>query len=186
MCTWIWRCDPHPGYDLACPHPRAGGASVRGGYAGRPDDHVAGAPCCSQLGLPRGGQGRYKAGHIPRAVIRPAGSAGLGDRTEGEPCGDPEGRVPAQRSRGECRVSTVVVQRFCKPKVGGSNPSPGTKARPKTRKRAISKIRRMELPGLPVRASVTAPVPQIVAPQMAAAGTSLPAPSRIIGARLSG
>ena len=24
------------------------------------------------------------------------------------------------------RVSTVVVQRFCKPKVGGSNPSPGT------------------------------------------------------------
>jgi hypothetical protein len=25
-----------------------------------------------------------------------------------------------------CRVSTVVVQRFCKPKVGGSNPSPGT------------------------------------------------------------
>src|SRR3984957_17861638 len=24
-----------------------------------------------------------------------------------------------------CRVSTVVVQRFCKPKVGGSNPSPG-------------------------------------------------------------
>ena len=23
------------------------------------------------------------------------------------------------------RVSTVVVQRFCKPKVGGSNPSPG-------------------------------------------------------------
>jgi hypothetical protein len=27
------------------------------------------------------------------------------------------------------RVSTVVVQRFCKPKVGGSNPSPGTNAR---------------------------------------------------------
>jgi hypothetical protein len=26
----------------------------------------------------------------------------------------------------KCRVSTVVVQRFCKPKVGGSNPSPGT------------------------------------------------------------
>jgi hypothetical protein len=26
-----------------------------------------------------------------------------------------------------CRVSTVAVQRFCKPKVGGSNPSPGTK-----------------------------------------------------------
>ena len=25
-----------------------------------------------------------------------------------------------------CRVSTVAVQRFCKPKVGGSNPSPGT------------------------------------------------------------
>jgi hypothetical protein len=25
-----------------------------------------------------------------------------------------------------CRVSTVVVQRFCKPKVVGSNPSPGT------------------------------------------------------------
>src|SRR3984893_14335210 len=25
-----------------------------------------------------------------------------------------------------CRVSTVEVQRFCKPKVGGSNPSPGT------------------------------------------------------------
>jgi hypothetical protein len=25
------------------------------------------------------------------------------------------------------RVSTVAVQRFCKPKVGGSNPSPGTK-----------------------------------------------------------
>src|ERR1700722_10024549 len=24
------------------------------------------------------------------------------------------------------RVSTVAVQRFCKPKVGGSNPSPGT------------------------------------------------------------
>ena len=24
------------------------------------------------------------------------------------------------------RVSTAVVQRFCKPKVGGSNPSPGT------------------------------------------------------------
>jgi hypothetical protein len=24
-----------------------------------------------------------------------------------------------------CRVSTVVVQRFCKPKVGGSSPSPG-------------------------------------------------------------
>ena len=24
------------------------------------------------------------------------------------------------------RVSTVVVQRFCKPLVGGSNPSPGT------------------------------------------------------------
>ena len=28
--------------------------------------------------------------------------------------------------RQRCRVSTVVVQRFCKPKVGGSNPSPGT------------------------------------------------------------
>ena len=28
---------------------------------------------------------------------------------------------------GICRVSTVVVQRFCKPKVGGSNPSPGTR-----------------------------------------------------------
>jgi hypothetical protein len=28
------------------------------------------------------------------------------------------------------RVSTVVVQRFCKPKVGGSNPSPGTILRP--------------------------------------------------------
>src|SRR6266404_5237435 len=27
------------------------------------------------------------------------------------------------------RVSTVVVQRFCKPKVGGSNPSPGTRYR---------------------------------------------------------
>ncbi len=25
-----------------------------------------------------------------------------------------------------CRVSTGVVQRFCKPKAGGSNPSPGT------------------------------------------------------------
>ena len=25
-----------------------------------------------------------------------------------------------------CLVSTVVVQRFCKPLVGGSNPSPGT------------------------------------------------------------
>jgi hypothetical protein len=26
----------------------------------------------------------------------------------------------------ECRVSSVVEQRFCKPLVGGSNPSPGT------------------------------------------------------------
>jgi hypothetical protein len=25
-----------------------------------------------------------------------------------------------------CRISTVAVQRFCKPKVGGSNPSSGT------------------------------------------------------------
>src|SRR6266478_846053 len=31
------------------------------------------------------------------------------------------------------RVSTVVVQRFCKPKVGGSNPSPGTRYRDNTR-----------------------------------------------------
>ena len=29
--------------------------------------------------------------------------------------------------RTSCRVSTAVVQRFCKPKVGGSNPSPGIK-----------------------------------------------------------
>ena len=28
------------------------------------------------------------------------------------------------------RVSTVAVQRFCKPKVGGSNPSPGTITHP--------------------------------------------------------
>jgi hypothetical protein len=27
---------------------------------------------------------------------------------------------------GYCRVSSVVEQRFCKPLVGGSNPSPGT------------------------------------------------------------
>ncbi len=30
-------------------------------------------------------------------------------------------------TRSRRRVSTVVVQRFCKPKVGGSNPSPGTR-----------------------------------------------------------
>ena len=37
--------------------------------------------------------------------------------------------------RQRCRVSTVVVQRFCKPKVGGSNPSPGRPSR-KVRDRA--------------------------------------------------
>ncbi len=38
-------------------------------------------------------------------------------------------RFSGQRiySRWLCRLSTVVVQRFCKPKVGGSNPSAGTK-----------------------------------------------------------
>ena len=35
------------------------------------------------------------------------------------------GRTPPKLLK--CRVSTVVVQRFCKPKAGGSNPSPGTK-----------------------------------------------------------
>lgn len=30
------------------------------------------------------------------------------------------------KRRRYCRVSTAVVQRFCKPKAGGSNPSPGT------------------------------------------------------------
>src|ERR1043166_4344335 len=35
------------------------------------------------------------------------------------------------------RVSTVVVQRFCKPKVGGSNPSPGTRYSENTRKRLV-------------------------------------------------
>ena len=39
-------------------------------------------------------------------------------------------RLPNDRRNGLyisnlCRVSTAVVQRFCKPKVGGSNPSPG-------------------------------------------------------------
>src|SRR5215472_1472531 len=40
----------------------------------------------------------------------------------------PEGAGKADRLNYIGRVSTVAVQRFCKPKVGGSNPSPGTTA----------------------------------------------------------
>ncbi len=58
---------------------------------------------------------------------------GLADRT-----GDPSHRAVSRRGmvrfmrhddRTGCRVSTAVVQRFCKPKAGGSNPSPGTTPR---------------------------------------------------------
>jgi hypothetical protein len=37
-----------------------------------------------------------------------------------------EGVRKCYKTLTESRVSTVAVQRFCKPKVGGSNPSPGT------------------------------------------------------------
>ena len=40
-----------------------------------------------------------------------------------------ENRIALSAARHEdsvARLSTVVVQRFCKPKVGGSNPSAGT------------------------------------------------------------
>src|SRR6516164_7160101 len=40
--------------------------------------------------------------------------------------GPPEGAGKTNRLNYIRRVSTVAVQRFCKPKVGGSNPSPGT------------------------------------------------------------
>ena len=35
---------------------------------------------------------------------------------------------PASAGRGRAGFNAVVVQRFCKPKVGGSNPSPGTRS----------------------------------------------------------
>ena len=55
-----------------------------------------------------------------------------------------EGSAKELTNERMCRVSTVAVQRFCKPKVGGSNPSPGTGApaaqrtTPRWRKAAIS------------------------------------------------
>jgi hypothetical protein len=48
------------------------------------------------------------------------------------------GAISKARFIGACRVSSVVEQRFCKPKARGSNPLPGTTFR--SRKIAESRI----------------------------------------------
>ena len=66
--------------------------------------------------------------HIDRAC--PSDQEGI--KRGVEPITDYVKSLPAARSTQAAllqrrRVSTVVVQRFCKPKAGGSNPSPGTR-----------------------------------------------------------
>ncbi len=79
--------------------------------------------------------GQVTDGHAGR---RPPGSSGVFGCCKGDVLGATGSGYDNDCRRAEIatvwgsnrisRVSTVAVQRFCKPKVGGSNPSPGTKS----------------------------------------------------------
>ncbi len=75
---------------------------------------------------PRPASGACRHGQVgltmrPKHATKSRPYSDAGDR---QPIRCRSARAPSGR-RLPCRVSTVVVQRFCKPKVGGSNPSPG-------------------------------------------------------------
>ena len=138
----IWPMDPLPEHGSAVVEIYTRIYLRRAGMTG----HEASVPSRTEPGARRprqhAGAPRFEpSDHQTDALVTAAGMrqlalteprafdpVGLTPRYRAKPKAGPSACYEAEVRRGG-RLSTVVVQRFCKPKVGGSNPSAGTTQR---------------------------------------------------------